>query len=120
MDIDVLMEVMPKTSADSWQLRRTLIDKVLKNDFSPMFKLKPAHKDIKLIKEMTTSLGVKAPGVDATLKWYDDGRHVDWAKWTGALSYLPSFRNLIRTSSASFYHKPDFHPDISSRSLVYC
>ncbi|MBA7677639.1 3-sulfolactaldehyde reductase [subsurface metagenome] len=83
VDIDVLMEVMPKTSADSWQLYRTLIDKVLKNDFSPMFKLNLAHKDIKLIKEMATSLGVKAPGVDATLKWYDDGMacglgEMDW------------------------------------------
>ncbi|WP_425467568.1 hypothetical protein [Phytoactinopolyspora halophila] len=32
---DVLVDVMPHTSADSWQLRHTLIGKVLQGDLPP-------------------------------------------------------------------------------------
>ena len=46
--LDVLTEVMPMTSADSWQLRHTLNGKILKGDFSPLFKLKLVkhHHDV--------------------------------------------------------------------------
>ncbi len=72
-DLDVLCEVMPQTSADSWQLRQTLNDKVLKGDFSPMFKLKLARKDMKLIVEMAQSLGAPLDCAQATLEWYKAG-----------------------------------------------
>lgn len=70
-DLDVLMEVMPQTSADSWQLRNTLIKKVLNNDFSPMFKLGLARKDMHLIAEMADDLGVDIPCARASLVGYD-------------------------------------------------
>jgi 3-hydroxyisobutyrate dehydrogenase-like beta-hydroxyacid dehydrogenase len=72
-DLEVLTEVMPQTSADSWQLRRTLVDKVLKGDFSPMFKLKLAHKDMGLIVEMARALGSPIGCGEATMHWYDEG-----------------------------------------------
>jgi 3-hydroxyisobutyrate dehydrogenase-like beta-hydroxyacid dehydrogenase len=70
-DLDVLMDVMPQTSADSWQLRNTLIKKVLNNDFSPMFKLGLARKDMRLIAEMAADLGVDVPCARASLEGYD-------------------------------------------------
>lgn len=73
VDIDVLMKVMPGTSADSWQLRHTLIEKVLHADFSPMFKLKLAHKDMKLIQEMASDMSVFAPCADSAMLWYEAG-----------------------------------------------
>lgn len=82
-DLDVLMEVMPQTSADSWQLRNTLIKKVLNNDFSPMFKLGLARKDMRLIAEMADDLAVNVPCARASLEGYDqaaDAGHgdLDW------------------------------------------
>lgn len=81
--LDVLTEVMPHTSADSWQLRHTLNGKVLKGDFAPMFKLKLAAKDMRLIDEMLAELGTPAACAKATLDWYEKGERaghgeLDW------------------------------------------
>lgn len=70
-DLDVLTRVMPQTSADSWQLRHTLIGKVLQGDFSPMFKLGLARKDMQLIVEMAAELGVETPCAEASLDGYN-------------------------------------------------
>ena len=72
-DLDVLCEVMPQTSADSWQLRKTLIDKARQGDFSPMFKLKLAHKDMRLIVDMADAMQSRIDCGRAALKWYDAG-----------------------------------------------
>jgi 4-hydroxybutyrate dehydrogenase / sulfolactaldehyde 3-reductase len=81
--LDVLCEVMPQTSADSWQLRHTLNDKVLKGDFSPMFKLKLAGKDMRLIVEMAKALGTPYGTATGALEWYEKAEsaghgELDW------------------------------------------
>ena len=70
-DLAVLTSVMPQTSADSWQLRHTLIGKILQGDFSPMFKLGLARKDMQLIVEMAAQLGVDVPCSKASLDGYN-------------------------------------------------
>ena len=82
-DLGVLTEVMPRTAADSWQLRHTLIEKVLEGDFSPMFKLKLAQKDMRLIVEMAEALEAPSDCARAALEWYDRGAaaghgELDW------------------------------------------
>ncbi|HEX7126403.1 MAG TPA: NAD(P)-dependent oxidoreductase [Thermodesulfobacteriota bacterium] len=82
-DLGVLAEVMPQTSADSWQLRNTFVKKVLNHDFSPMFKLKLAHKDMRLILQMAEDLGAAAGCARGALDWYaraDAAGHgeLDW------------------------------------------
>ncbi len=82
-NLDVLVDVMPGTAADSWQLRNTLIGKVLKGDFSPMFKLGLARKDMRLIVEMAEELGAPSACARAGLDWYDQGAEaghsdLDW------------------------------------------
>ena len=82
-DMDVLVEGMPQTSADSWQLRQTLIGKVLKGDFSPMFKLLLARKDLRLIVEMAEELGSPIACGRASLAGYDQAMEaghgdLDW------------------------------------------
>jgi 3-hydroxyisobutyrate dehydrogenase-like beta-hydroxyacid dehydrogenase len=81
--IDVLTELMPTTSADSWQLRHTLNGKILKADFSPMFKLKLASKDMRLILEMAKALGTPTEVARGVLEWYERGEQaghgeLDW------------------------------------------
>lgn len=81
--LDVLTEVMPMTSADSWQLRHTLNGKVVKGDFSPMFKLKLARKDMRLIIEMAQTLGTPIKVGQGALDWYERGESagygdLDW------------------------------------------
>lgn len=71
--LDVLCEMMPNTSADSWQLRHTLNGKLRKGDLSPMFKLKLAHKDMRLIVEMAERLGTPIACGRAVLDWYEQG-----------------------------------------------
>jgi len=71
--LDVLCEMMPNTSADSWQLRHTLNGKLRKGDLSPMFKLKLAHKDMRLIVEMAERLGTPIACGRAVLDWYEKG-----------------------------------------------
>lgn len=75
--LDVLCEMMPFTSADSWQLRQTLNGKVRKGDFAPMFKLKLAAKDMRLIVEMAERLGTPIACGRAVLDWYDQGMEAD-------------------------------------------
>lgn len=75
--LDVLCEMMPFTSADSWQLRQTLNGKVRKGDFAPMFKLKLAAKDMRLIVEMAERLGTPIACGRAVLDWYDQGMQAD-------------------------------------------
>ena len=82
-NLDVLAEVMPMTSADSWQLRQTLNGKILKGDFSPMFKLKLANKDMRLIVEMAQTLGTPIQVGKGVLDWYERGEskghgELDW------------------------------------------
>jgi 3-hydroxyisobutyrate dehydrogenase-like beta-hydroxyacid dehydrogenase len=81
--MDVLTEVMPMTSADSWQLRNTLNGKILKGDFSPMFKLKLANKDMRLILDMAKALGTPIEIGKGVLDWYERGEQaghgeLDW------------------------------------------
>jgi 4-hydroxybutyrate dehydrogenase / sulfolactaldehyde 3-reductase len=71
--LDVLCEVMPHTSADSWQLRQTLNGKIRKGDFSPMFKLKLARKDMRLIVDMARELGTPIAAGEGILEWYEKG-----------------------------------------------
>jgi 4-hydroxybutyrate dehydrogenase / sulfolactaldehyde 3-reductase len=81
--MDVLAEVMPMTSADSWQLRNTLNGKILKGDFSPMFKLKLANKDMRLILDLAQALGTPIEIGKGVLDWYEHGEkaghgELDW------------------------------------------
>jgi 3-hydroxyisobutyrate dehydrogenase-like beta-hydroxyacid dehydrogenase len=81
--MDVLTELMPTTSADSWQLRHTLNGKILRGDLSPMFKLKLANKDMHLVLEMARSLGVPSEVSKGVLDWYKRGEEaglgeLDW------------------------------------------
>ncbi len=81
--LDVLCEVMPHTSADSWQLRQTLNGKIRKGDFSPMFKLKLARKDMRLIVDMARELGTPIEVGQGVLDWYEKGEaaghgELDW------------------------------------------
>jgi 4-hydroxybutyrate dehydrogenase / sulfolactaldehyde 3-reductase len=81
--LDVLTEVMPQTSADSWQLRHTLNGKILKGDFSPMFKLKLASKDMRLIADMAQALGTPMQVIAGALDWYEKAEaaghgELDW------------------------------------------
>ncbi len=70
-DVNVLKEVMPQTSADSWQLRHTLIGKVLCGDFAPMFKLSLAHKDLRLIADLADTLNVPINTTRGAIDWYE-------------------------------------------------
>lgn len=82
-DPAVLAELMPQTSADSWHARQTLNGKVLKGDFSPMFKLKLAAKDMRLIVDMARELGMPSTCAAGALDWYEKGEdaghgELDW------------------------------------------
>lgn len=82
-DADVLVRVMPHNSADSWQLRHTLIDKVLKDDLSPMFKVGLAAKDMRLLKELAGRLAARFDCRQGVLNLYDAAEHhgmadMDW------------------------------------------
>ena len=94
VDIEALMEVMPKTSADSWQLRRTLIDKILKGDFSPMFKLGLARKDMQLIVEMAEDLDVPISCGKATLEWYNRGAEKGYSELDWGAILLTEYPDL--------------------------
>ncbi len=67
----VLLEVMPTTSADSWQLRHTLIEKIVAGDLSPMFKLSLAYKDLRLITALADDQGTSVGCADAALALYE-------------------------------------------------
>jgi len=75
--LDVLCDLMPNTSADSWQLRHTLNGKIRKGDFSPMFKLKLALKDMRLIVELAEQLGTPIDCGRAVERWYQKGADED-------------------------------------------
>ncbi|HET6520957.1 MAG TPA: NAD-binding protein [Geminicoccaceae bacterium] len=73
-DLEVLTRVMPKTAADSWHLRNTVIAKVVqRGDLSPVFKLKLARKDLQLAVAMAERLGLSATCAQGALDWYDRG-----------------------------------------------
>jgi 4-hydroxybutyrate dehydrogenase / sulfolactaldehyde 3-reductase len=72
-DTEVLIDVMAGTSADSWQLRNTLIGKILAGDVSPMFKLKLAYKDMRLVLDLADRLGTAADAGQGAFRWYDAG-----------------------------------------------
>ena len=73
-DLDVVAKVMPLTAADSWHLRNTVIAKILqRHDFSPVFKLKLARKDLQLAVAMAESLGLPSACARGALDWYDRG-----------------------------------------------
>lgn len=67
--LDVLMDVMTQTDADSAPLRNTIIKKVLNHDFSPVFKVKLARKDVGLAVETAESLGNKVRCARGALEW---------------------------------------------------
>jgi 3-hydroxyisobutyrate dehydrogenase-like beta-hydroxyacid dehydrogenase len=65
---------MPKTAADSWQLRNNVVDRGHgRGDFSPVFKLKLARKDLQLAVAMAESLGLPNACAKGALAWYDKG-----------------------------------------------
>ncbi|MGH3662358.1 MAG: NAD(P)-dependent oxidoreductase [Micromonosporaceae bacterium] len=70
-DPAVLLEMMPGTSADSWQLRHTMIGKIMQGDLSPMFKLQLAHKDMRLVLELASGSDLDVGCAKATYEWYD-------------------------------------------------
>jgi 3-hydroxyisobutyrate dehydrogenase-like beta-hydroxyacid dehydrogenase len=73
-DLEVLTQIMPKTAADSWQLRNAVIGRVIeRHDFSPVFKLKLARKDLQLAVAMAESLGLPSACAQGALDWYDQG-----------------------------------------------
>ena len=73
-DLDVVTKVMPQTAADSWQLRNSVVDRACgKGDFSPVFKLKLARKDLQLAAAMLQSLGLPSACAKGALAWYDEG-----------------------------------------------
>lgn len=72
-DTDVLVDVMAGTSADSWQLRHTLIGKVLAGDVSPMFKVKLAHKDMRLVLDLAERLGTSVDAARGAFRWFEAG-----------------------------------------------
>jgi 3-hydroxyisobutyrate dehydrogenase-like beta-hydroxyacid dehydrogenase len=78
--MEVLTEVMPTTSADSWQLRQTLNGKILKGDLSPMFKLKLANKDMRLILEMEEVFGTPTEVTKGILDWYARGEQAGYGE----------------------------------------
>lgn len=67
--LDALMDVMTQTDADSAPLRNTVIKKALNHDFSPVFKVKLARKDVGLAVETAESLGSRAPCARGALDW---------------------------------------------------
>jgi 4-hydroxybutyrate dehydrogenase/sulfolactaldehyde 3-reductase len=79
--MDVLTEVMPMTSADSWQLRNTLNGKILQGDFSPMFKLKLANKDMRLIVDMAKAFGTPIEIGKGVLDWYKRGEKAGYGEF---------------------------------------
>jgi 3-hydroxyisobutyrate dehydrogenase len=73
-DLGVLTQIMPRTAADSWHLRNTVIDKIVeRHDFSPVFKLKLARKDLRLAVAMAEGLGLPSTCAQGALAWYDKG-----------------------------------------------
>lgn len=73
-DLEVVTQVMPKTAADSWQLRHGVVERAHgKAEFSPVFKLKLARKDLQLAVEMLQSLGLPCTCAQGALDWYDKG-----------------------------------------------
>ena len=73
-DLDVVTKVMPQTAADSWQLRNSVVDRAHgKGDFSPVFKLKLARKDLQLAAASLQSLGLPSACAKGALAWYDQG-----------------------------------------------
>jgi 3-hydroxyisobutyrate dehydrogenase-like beta-hydroxyacid dehydrogenase len=73
-DLAVLTRIMPKTAADSWQLRNAVIGRVIeRHDFAPVFKLKLARKDLQLAVAMAESLGLPGSCARGALDWYDQG-----------------------------------------------
>jgi 3-hydroxyisobutyrate dehydrogenase-like beta-hydroxyacid dehydrogenase len=73
-DLEVVTQVMPKTAADSWQLRNNVVGRAhAKAEFSPVFKLKLARKDLRLAVEMLRSLGLPCACAEGALDWYDRG-----------------------------------------------
>ncbi len=71
VDLGVLTGIMAGTAADSHQLRHTLMGKALKNDFTPAFKLKLAHKDMRLALQMAHELEANSMCTRAAVDWYD-------------------------------------------------
>ncbi len=73
-DLGVLTEIMPKTAADSWQLRTAVIGRVIeRHDFAPVFKLKLARKDLRLAVAMAERFGLPSACAQGALDWYDKG-----------------------------------------------
>ncbi|HEX5079663.1 MAG TPA: NAD(P)-dependent oxidoreductase [Geminicoccaceae bacterium] len=73
-DLDVVTKVMPQTAADSWQLRNAVIERAhRRGDFTPVFKLKLARKDLQLAAAMLRTLGLPSACAEGALAWYDQG-----------------------------------------------
>lgn len=64
---DLLAEVMSCTAANSFQVNNGLIGKALKGDFSPIFRLDLAMKDVRLATELADTLGVETKAALAAL-----------------------------------------------------
>jgi 4-hydroxybutyrate dehydrogenase / sulfolactaldehyde 3-reductase len=82
-DTEILVKLMPHTSADSWQLRQTLIGKILEGDLTPMFKLKLAAKDMRLLAQLAEGLDVRFDCGRGALHLYEEAEELghgelDW------------------------------------------
>lgn len=74
VDLDLVMEILPQTAADSWHLRNTVINKLLENaDFTPIFKLKLAQKDLQLAIDMAEKLDAPHTCARGALEWFNQG-----------------------------------------------
>lgn len=69
---DIVKAVLPQTAADSWHLRNTVIDKILGDrDFSPVFKLKLAQKDLQLAIAMAEKFNAPSTCARGALAWFE-------------------------------------------------
>ena len=74
VDLDIVTEVLPQTAADSWHLRNTVINKLLKHsDFTPIFKLKLAQKDLQLAVDMAKKLDAPHACASGALAYFNQG-----------------------------------------------
>jgi len=63
LDPETTLRVVSGGVASSWMLTR-LGPKMLQGDFSPGFRIRLQHKDLRLAKEWTAELGMPAPGTE--------------------------------------------------------
>jgi len=101
-DLNIVTEVLPQTAADSWQLRNTVIDKIVRRrNFDPVFKLKLARKDLQLVIEMAEKFGAPSNCARGALAWFDQGLQAgyqDLDQGAIILAPNPSLKDSLESS----------------------